>query len=607
MKPHTYGFLKEAGRVINSGQARSLAFTGNIYDMFCSVEQESEHYVPLVNYLSQSWNLPGILVVVYELNGPIRFLSEDASQKMRDAWLRWRSGYDANEIAVKRMTAKGKVAEDLDNILNTYDDSLRKAINNPTLALELLRQLCLCSRTSVDHKPCLDERLIIIVESADLVIPEAPIVSLNDKDRQRVSICHDWFSDPGFVNGDDTVVLIAESRSQLHHRVSTLPHLLDVEVPSPDMMIRKHFISWFNRTQLHDRKIKLWGSQEDLAIFTAGLSLHAVMQLLKGASHENKKLTQESVLEKVESYIQSQLGEDVVEFKKPKHSLKDIVGFTDLKQFLKGELLPRFSATGEESLAGAAVAGPIGGGKTFIFEAVAAELDMVVLVIKNIRSQWFGQTDVIFERLRRVLNALSKVLIFIDEADTQLGGVGADAHPTERRLTGRIQSMMSDPQMRGRVIWLLVTARIHLLSPDLRRPGRAGDLIIPVLDPEGSDIDDFLAWVIKPALGRSPDAEQLKALRKATQTYSAASYAALRSELKAKASRLDTKLSFDQIIEIIKDHLPPAIGATRRYQTLQALLNCTRRSLLPKEAQNDAGKRNSWEAELFQLERQGIS
>ena len=606
MNRHTYEFLRNAGRVINSGQARSLTFTGNIYDLFCVVEEGTEDYLPLVNYLSTSWDLSGIMVLVYELNGPIRFLRESDSQKMRDAWLRWRSGYDGNELAIKRMTTKGQAAADLEHIVSTYDDSLRKAINNPTLALELLRQMCLCSRSQVNGTPILEEQLIIIVESADLVIPEAPIVSLNDKDRQRVSICHDWFSDPGFVNGQDTVVLISESRSQLHHRVSTLPHLLEVEVPSPDLAIRKHFISWFNRTQLENRKIKLWGSQEDLATFTAGLSLHAVMQLLKGATHEDKKLTQETVLAKVESYIQSQLGEDVVEFKKPSHSLKDIVGFSDLKQFLKNELIPRFSATGEESLAGAAVAGPIGGGKTFMFEAVAAELDMVVLVIKNIRSQWFGQTDVIFERLRRVLNALSKVLIFIDEADTQLGGVGADAHPTERRLTGRIQSMMSDPQMRGRVIWLLVTARIHLLSPDLRRPGRAGDLIIPVLDPEGSDIDEFLSWVVKPVLGKAPNADQIKTLREATHNYSAASYAALRSELKAKSGRHEKTLSFDEIIAIISDHLPPAIGATRRYQTLQALLNCTRRSLLPENARSDEAERQKWETEILQLENQGI-
>ena len=151
-----------------------------------------------------------------------------------------------------------------------------------------------------------------------------------------------------------------------------------------------------------------------------------------------------------------------------------------------------------EDLLPPAIGGPIGAGKTFIFEAVAAELDMVVLVIKNIRSKYYGETDVIFERLRRVLMALSRVLIFIDEADTQLGGVGADTHATERRLTGKIQSMMSDPLLRGKVVWLLVTARIHLLSPDIRRPGRVGDLIIPVLDPEGKDREAFLDWVVSP-------------------------------------------------------------------------------------------------------------
>ncbi len=606
MKPHTYGFLKEAGRVINSGQARTLAFTGNIYDLFCATGNDQEDYVPLVDYLTDSWSLPGIIVVVYELNGPIRFLNDSDAQKLRDAWLRWRSGYDSNALAIKRLTAKGKAAEDLDHVINTYDDSLRKAINNPTLALELLRQMCLCSRTKIDGEPILSDRLIVVVESADMVIPEAPIISLSDKDRQRVNICHDWFSDPGFVNGTDTVILIAESRSQLHHRVATLPHLLEVEVPAPDLPIRKHFISWFNRTQLEDRKVKLWGSQEDLALFTAGLSLHALMQLLKGSTHENKKLTQETVIAKVESYVQSQLGADVVEFKKPKHTLKDVVGFSHLKTFLGTELIPRFAATGEEALAGAAVAGPIGGGKTFIFEAVAAELDMVVLVIKNIRSQWFGQTDVIFERLRRVLNALSKVLIFMDEADTQLGSVGADAHPTERRLTGRIQSMMSDPQLRGRVVWLLVTARIHLLSPDLRRPGRAGDLIIPVLDPEGDDVDAFLAWVVKPVLGKKPTVEQIGTLKQVTHTYSAASYASLRSELKAKALATDGRLEFDAILKIIDDHLPPAITATRRFQTLQALTNCTRKSLLPPKAQSNPDERDRWEIELRDLERKGI-
>jgi len=246
------------------------------------------------------------------------------------------------------------------------------------------------------------------------------------------------------------------------------------------------------------------------------------------------------------------------------------------------------------------VAGPIGGGKTFVFEAVAGEVDVPVLVLKAIRSQWFGQTDVLLERLRRVLEALEKVVIFVDEADTQFGGVGPETHATERRLTGKIQAMMSDPQLRGRVVWLLMTVRIHRLSPDLRRPGRVGDLIIPVLDPEGDDRRAFLAWVLDGLLENAPR-KAIDRLDTLTAGYSAAAFASLRSQLRASAPS-----SFDEIVALVEDHLPPAIGPTRRYQTLQALLNCTRRSLLPDPSVSEA-QRDAWRLELRKLEAMGIN
>ena len=259
-----------------------------------------------------------------------------------------------------------------------------------------------------------------------------------------------------------------------------------------------------------------------------------------------------------------------------------MVGFARLKGFLRDELIPRFRATGDKALPGAAVAGAIGSGKTFIFEAVAAELDLPVLVLKNIRSQWFGQTDVVFERLRSVLEALGKVVIFVDEADTQFGRVDANAHETERRLTGKIQAMMSDPKLRGRVLWLLMTARIHLLSPDIRRPGRVGDLIIPVLDPTDDDRVAFINWVLDAATLEETDGlTRLDMVQRMNDEllpadYSPAAFASLRSLLKATEPRTWTDLR-----EVVHDQIPPAIGPTREYQTLQALLNCTRRSLLP--------------------------
>ena len=599
-------FLKHAGRILNAGQARTLLLTGNVYDLFRDESSRQPKYVPLLEFLSGQWALDEYILLTYELNGAIRFVRESDADKVKDAWLRWKVGMDANEIDIQRMVDPEQLDRRIEKAQVVYDESLRKTLNNPSLALEFLRQACVAARTEIKGERNLKEKLLVLVESADLIVPEMEISRLSDAERQRISICHDWFSDPGFLNADDSVVLIAESASLLHHRISRLPQMLNVEAPSPIARERAEFIRWFKSNTSARQQIDHFGTEEELAELTAGLSMHALMQLLKGVRHEQRRLEVAEVVAKVEEFIQSQLGAETVEFKKPSHSLDDVVGFSRLKRFLHEELIPRFQMAGPEALPGAAVSGPIGGGKTFVFEAVSAELDMVVLVIKNVRSKWFGETDMIFERLRRVLNALSKVLIFIDEADTQLGGVDAGTHDTERRLTGKIQAMMSDPALRGRVFWLLATARIHLLSPDIRRPGRVGDLIIPVLDPEGDDRKEFIEWMVNPALGREPNNELLAELDQLTTGYSAAAFASIRSELRAATVLKDRVLSSAEIVRIIQDHLTPTIANSRRFQTLQALLNCTRRSLLPNPDVTE-DERANWAQELRELEARGIS
>lgn len=581
------GFFGRLAGILNSEQSRSVILSGNVYDLFPA----NDEYLPLIPYLSTKTKTDGLIRIVYELNGPIRIL--DQRDKLKNAWISWKAGVDLDTLLIKGMKEKGQ--SELDRLGSEFDKLLIDAIGNPALALELLRQLTICSRMTR-----LPGNLMILIEAADMLLPSGSgdVASLSDKQLRRISICQDWFGDPAFMNGGDSVVMIAESRSLIHPRVARLPQVLTVEIPSPDTAERQTFITHFCETA--DRKPKLWSSPAQLAAYTAGLSLHAVRQLLAGAAYADRELTPDDLVDKVEEFIQSQVGEDVVEFKKPAHRLEHVVGCTNLKEFLQRELIPRFKADPEKALPGAAVAGPIGGGKTFLFEAVAGELGVPVLVLKSIRSQWFGQTDVIFERLRRVLEALEKVVIFVDEADTQFGGVGQEAHATERRLTGKIQAMMSDTKLRGKVMWLLMTARIHLLSPDIRRPGRVGDLIIPVLDPQGDDRKAFIRWVLK-AVTSDPTAEDVQRVDDLTKDYSAAAFASLRSQLKASEVK-----TVDAIIEIVRDHIPPAIGLTRRYQTLQAMINCTRRSLLPDPDFTDKD-REAWQMEIRKLEQMGIN
>ena len=588
-------FLLEAGRILNSGQTRVLLLTGAVHDLFPFPHPEGTRWVPLVELLTQTWDLAGRLVLVQELNGPIRS-SETAEKRLQEAWVRWRTGLHPDQVILRRML-EGKLKDGEKSLAeDEFRRRLRQAVGQPTVALEFLRQLCLCSRSKDGGRGVLEADLIILVEAAEMAIPSGAIPRLGDADRRRIAICQDWFSDPGFLAARDSVLLIAESASTVSERIVRLPQVTELKIPAPDLPTRKLFLESYSGESATPGPKAL--SEDTIASQCAGLSLQDMRQIFQRSAHRREPLTQDVIRSQVALLLEKRLGADVVEVKHPGHRLEDVVGFTRLKDFFREELIPRFRQGGDGSLPGAAVAGPIGAGKTFIFEALAAELDAPVLVLKNLRSQWYGQTDVLFDRLRRVLESLSRVVIFIDEADTQLGSLSSQSHATERRLLGRIQAMMSDPSLRGQVFWLLMTARIDRLSPDLRRPGRVGDLIIPVLDPEGEDRRAFLRWVLSP-LFESPPAAVVDRLDQETEGYSAASFAALRSLLK---SRLGTNRMVDPntLFTLVHDLLPPPIERTRRIQTLQALVNCTRRSLLP-QPEISHEERLAWREELERL------
>jgi len=556
-------FVKALKKIINSGQSRSIILTGNVHDLFF----DGKKYVPLMPFLSSQCKADpdskskGITQILFELNHPIEIVGPCA-EEFKGIW---------SSLNQKSL-----------------DDRLSESNSNATFALELLRQMAECNRRSKTSR----NNLLMFIESADMLLPEEEISRMSLSDRKRVAIIQDWFSDPSFMEDGDSVVLISESRSDLHSRVTRLPHVLSVDIPLPDHSERLAFINWFRELRLDVQTIFCTINPTIVADQTSGLSIHAIRQLILSGD-----LSPANISGKVEEYMIGQLGEGVVEFQRPVHKLDDVIGFSRVKLFMRNELIPGFM---DGSISGAAVGGPIGSGKTFICEAVASELGIPVIVLKAIRSKWFGETDQIFERLRRLLETFHKVVIFVDEADTQFGDVQDDSGGgTEKRLTGKIQAMMSDVRLKGRVIWFLMTARIHRLSPDIRRPGRM-DLIIPILDPEKEDKIDFISWVFR-------DIEFEKDLFRiivAVNGYSAATFSALRSRIKSKGCK-----TVEQALEVANDILQPDIEDTRRYQTLQALINCTRKSLLFDNSVTlfqVKEERVKWKNELVELEKKGL-
>lgn len=580
-------FYSKLSKIHNTGSSRSIILHGNVHDIF----YDGTQYCPLIPFLATK--AKGPIHITYELNGPIR-IDPQYYDKIREAWVRLITGVEDSYADALLRDIKNK-KNTIKDAADKFDRKLLDCSGDSNTALELLRQFTICTRRYLNGN-----NLFIIIEAADMLLPcgNGDIAGLNDKQMHRISVMTDWLSDPAFVNGGDTLCMIAESPSQIHPRIARLPQITSVEIPAPNTEERINFIKSFNCFKEDEI--------EPIAINTAGLSLYALRQVIKLA--DGKALDEKEIIKQVEAYIQSQIGPDVVEFKRPKHNLDDCVGFTKVKNFVKSEMIPRFKTKKKSQvLTGAGVAGAIGGGKTHLFEAVAFEVDMPVLILKNFRSQWFGQTDVILERLYRILDALDRVLIFMDEADTQLGGLGKDVHETEKRATGKIQTWMSDSAWKGKVYWLLMTARIHLLSPDIRRPGRVGDLIIPVLDPEGEDRIAFIKWALQSVDEVVKIDETISKLDKEVLAvdYSAASFSSLKSNVEYHVDNKGQFKNTQELIDFINEFIQPAIGLTREYQTLQAIANCTRKSLLPE---NDKWKdAQKLEMRIRELEQMGVS
>jgi SpoVK/Ycf46/Vps4 family AAA+-type ATPase len=197
-----------------------------------------------------------------------------------------------------------------------------------------------------------------------------------------------------------------------------------------------------------------------------------------------------------------------------------------------------------------------------------------------------GETEKNWERIRSVLEAMGNVMVIYDEADTEIGGRSAQTHEVDRRLFGNILKMMSDSGNRGKIVWVIITARPDRLEPDIKRSGRAGEHL-PVFDNEGEERKAFVEHVLT---GAGIDmnqfsSEQHEEFLRLTAHYYPADFDHVLTELRRRRS-LEGHLTPQMVIEEVKDFIPSDVARQREYQELLAVLECTSRELLPERYAN---------------------
>ena len=229
------------------------------------------------------------------------------------------------------------------------------------------------------------------------------------------------------------------------------------------------------------------------------------------------------------------------------------------------------------------VCGPVGTGKSFLVECLAGEAGIPVVKLKNFRDRWVGSTEGNLETIFRLISALGRCYVFVDEADQALGR--RESGTGDSGLSGRVYAMiaeeMGNSRTRGKVIWILATSRPDLVEVDLKRPGRV-DVKIPLFPT--STREESLA-LLRALLTRRKlvlsDADALRLLPKLPLLLTPGAAEALAMQV-TRVTRTTAKTPVEALEECLADYRPPGAPETLEAQIRLAAAEATDARFVPE-------------------------
>jgi SpoVK/Ycf46/Vps4 family AAA+-type ATPase len=282
--------------------------------------------------------------------------------------------------------------------------------------------------------------------------------------------------------------------------------------------------------------------------------------------------------------IESESG-GLLEFIQSRFDLSFVAGNDQAKRKLQDAATAIRSGNTDVLPMGYVICGPVGTGKTFITTCFAGEVGIPAVTLKNFRSMWQGVTEGNLERVLTLLKAMSPIAVIVDEADAQLGDRSSSGDSgVSNRVFAQIAQFMGNTELRGKVIWFLLTCRPDLLPVDLKRQGRAEEHIA-LFYPETPEERLALLRAMQKKIGMSlfpADTEKFFLERSGSLSGADIEAVLIRSELK---SRLLKKKSVEteDLKAALEDFIPPYYPTEIDLQNLVAVLECTSRSLLPQK------------------------
>lgn len=526
--------------------------SGNVRDVTALRRSEHTEFVSVEEFLSNALFGQRDLILHYDRGG-LSFGSTDSQADFRRAL----EGYDSFHGT---SYAHEGLPRSPDSVLSLLDNYLRLRI--------------------ADGK-----KIGLVIDFAETIVPAGDVSSMSAEDRNSLVILKRWARNPAFLNADVTICLLSENQIEVNQGIVQHPGVASISIPLPDYAERLDFI----HQQLQAQPLPAGSdvTEESLAKLGAGLKRVQLQSLISHAIQNHQPLTLKILSEHKKDLIEAESG-GLLEFVQSRFDLSFVAGNDQAKRKLQEAAVAIRAGKTEVLPMGYVICGPVGTGKTFITTCFAGEVGIPAVTLKNFRSMWQGVTEGNLERVLNLLKAMCPIAVIVDEADAQLGDRSSSGDSgVSNRVFAQIAQFMGNTELRGKVIWFLLTCRPDLLPVDLKRQGRAEEHIA-LFYPDTVEERLALLRAMQRKVGMPlffPEVEKFFLDHSSNLSGADIEAVLVRSHMR---SSLQNKAAVDtnDLKDALEDFIPPYYPTEIDLQNIVAVLECTSKSLLPQQYRN---------------------
>jgi SpoVK/Ycf46/Vps4 family AAA+-type ATPase len=540
------GWARKLAELYFSGTTSMFALHGATFDYVQVEGGNNPRFGSLSEFLAEQVFGRWDLVLQYDLSRGVRCLAGRSEERLKDMVTH----------ANRRVGDLAQIPKDPTKTLMVLDRYLQKNV----MAKD-------------------DDKLstAIIINHAGYLVPGGPRLSLQDS-THLVTLLN-WATSPYIKRINVAVILIDQQLSNMSERLTSNPHVAAIDVPLPDEPARKGFLDVVTEGE----SVKDFSdySVGEISKLTEGIGLTDLNVLIRSSIQTGRRLDRERFQELKKRLIERQ-AQGLLEFIEPRWSLDMVVGHDAAKQRLRqdSELLKKGAL--ESVPMGYLVCGPVGTGKSFLAQCTAGAIGIPCVKLKNFRSKYVGESEANLERVLTVLRSMGPVVVIVDEADAMLGdrdsggdsGVGS-------RIFGMIAQQMGDTRYRGRILWMLLTARPDLLPIDIKRQGRA-EVHIPLFYPTRDEEIRELFVVLARKVGTRIHPDDIPEVPHKGHLSGADIEGIIGRAWRASLLEGEEGVAADALAAAVDNFIPSNQSLEREMQELAAIIECTDREFLPE-------------------------